>query len=235
MTTRRDALKLTGLVTAGLALPGFAVPAFADTIDNAALLQPGPLGDVWLGPADAKCTIIEYASMTCPHCRDFAAESTVPLRDTYVKSGRVSWEFRSFALNPIDVPATLLAACNGPQTFFAMVEQSYAAQSSWIEPFQKLSPDVQNGLAKLPQSQQFAGLAKAGQLDSFYRARGLPAAKAEACLLDAAAIQKIVDVRERGIKTDNVEGTPTFLINGTKLDTAPTWTALEPEIKKALD
>lgn len=193
-----------------------------------------PEGGLLMGNPDAPVKLVEYASLTCPHCKDFALEASGPLRDTYVKSGRVSWEFRSFALNPIDVPATLLATCQGPQPFFQLVEQIYAGQSEWVAGFQKIDANTQNGLAKLPKEQQFLGLAKAGGLDGFFRVRGLPTAKAEACLTDAAAIQKIVDVRERGIKTDNVEGTPTFLINGTKLETPPTWPSVEPEIKKAL-
>ncbi len=211
------------------------VAAAPDGTDWSQAIVETPEGGYLMGNPDAPVKLVEYASLTCPHCKDFSAEAGEALVNTYVKSGRVSWEFRSFALNPIDVSATLLAACQGPQAFFTLLDQVYAAQSDWVMPFQSISPEAQNGLAKLPQSQQFLGLARAGNLDAFFRARGLPAAKAEACLTDAAAIQKLVDVRERGIKADNVEGTPTFLINGKKVETAPSWAAIEPEIKKALD
>lgn len=191
-------------------------------------------GGYLMGNPNAPVKLVEYASLTCPHCRDFARDATATLRDKYVASGRVSWEFRSFALNPIDVSATLLATCQGTGPFFTLVEQSYAEQEKWIKGFQNLSTDQQKALGALPQDQQFAGLAKAGGLDTFYRVRGLPAAKADACLVNKAAIDKIVAIREHGIKDDNVEGTPTFIINGTKVDLPPSWSDLEPELKKAL-
>lgn len=191
-------------------------------------------GGYLMGNPDAPVKLVEYASLTCPHCRDFSRDASGPLRDNYIRSGKVSWEFRSFALNPIDVSASLLAMCQGPAPFFKLVEQVYAEQDKWVLPFQKLSADQQNQLAVLPPDQQFLGLARLGGLDGFFRVRGLPAAKAEACLTDKAMIDRIVSVRERGMKQDNVEGTPTFFINGTKVDQAPTWTALEPELKKVI-
>lgn len=191
-----------------------------------------PDGGYLMGNPNAAVKLVEYASLTCPHCRDFSREATVPLRK-YVDSGKVSWEFRSFALNPIDVAATLLATCQGPAPVFKLIEQSYLEQDKWVLPFQQLSKAQQDQLGTLPVNQQFAGLAKAGGLDNFYRVRGLPAAKAEACLSDQAKIDAVVAMRDRGIKDDKVEGTPTFLINGAKVDQPPTWTALEPELKKA--
>lgn len=193
-----------------------------------------PEGGYLLGNPSAPVKLVEYASMTCPHCRDFARDATVTLRDNYVKSGKLSWEFRSFALNPIDVAATLLATCQGPAPVFKLVEQSYAEQDKWILPYQKLTQAQQNEIAAMPESQQFLGLAKAGGLDGFYRVRGLPSAKAETCLTDKAKIDAIVAMRDRGIKEDKVEGTPTLLINGEKVDEPPSWTALEPVIRKAI-
>lgn len=193
-----------------------------------------PEGGYLLGNPDAPVKFVEYASLTCPHCRDFARDATVTLRDNYVKTGKLSWEFRSFALNPIDVAATLLATCQGPGPVFKLVEQTYAEQDKWVLPFQKLSEAEQKQVAAMPEDQQFLGLAKAGGLDGFYRVRGLPAAKAEACLTDKAKIDAIVAMRDRGIKEDKVEGTPTFIINGEKVNEPPSWTALEPVIRKAI-
>jgi protein-disulfide isomerase len=190
-------------------------------------------GGFVMGNPAAPVKLIEYASLTCPHCRDFAREATTPLRENYVKTGKVSWEFRSFPLNPIDVAATLLATCQGPVPFFKLVEQNYAEQEKWVLPYQQLTDAKQKELALLPQDQQFLGLARAGGLDNFYRVRGLPTAKAEACLVDKGKIDKIVAMRQNGMEKDKVEGTPTFIINGAKVDQPPTWPALEPELKKA--
>ena len=81
-TTRRALAAGLALGTAAL-LPSFSLEALAQSADTAALMQPGPLGDVWLGPADVKVTIIEYASMTCSHCAHFHA-TTWPV----LKGGR---------------------------------------------------------------------------------------------------------------------------------------------------
>lgn len=191
-------------------------------------------GGFVMGNPAAPVKLVEYASMTCPHCRAFSQDASTPLQENYIRSGKVSWEFRSFALNPIDVAATLLAGCQGAQPFFKLSEQVFAEQDKWVLPYQKLTAAQQNELAALPQDQQFLGLAKAGGLDNFFRVRGVPAEKAEACLTDKSRMDKILAVRERGVKEDKVEGTPTFFINGTKVDQPPTWTALEPELKKAI-
>lgn len=219
-------------------------PPVATTAQPAAIPAPGggdwrdqvivtPAGGYLMGNPNAPVKLLEYASLTCPHCRDFSREAAAPLRDSYVKSGKLSWEFRSFPLNPIDVSATLLATCQGPVPFFKLVEQSYLEQDKWVLPFQQLTKPQQDALAKVPEAQQFAALAKAGGLDSFYRVRGLPEAKAQACLTDKTKIDAIVAMRDKGIKDDKVEGTPTFIINGNKVYQPPTWTALEPELKKA--
>jgi protein-disulfide isomerase len=206
-------------------------PAGTDWSETVALT---PEGGYLLGNPDAPVKLVEYASLTCPHCRDFSRDAATPLRDSYVKSGKVSWEFRSFPLNPIDVAATLLLTCQGPGPVFKLIEQNYLEQDKWVLKFQQLTKAQQDQIAAMPESQQFLGLARAGGLDSFYRVRGLPEAKAEACLADKSKIDAIVAMRDRGIKEDKVEGTPTFIINGTKVDQPPTWTALEPVLKGAI-
>jgi len=206
-------------------------PAGTDWSETVAVT---PEGGYLLGNPDAPVKLVEYASLTCPHCRDFSRDAATPLRENYVKSGKVSWEFRSFPLNPIDVAATLLLTCQGPGAVFKLVEQTYLEQDKWVLKFQQLTRAQQDQIAAMPEGQQFLGLAKAGGLDSFYRVRGLPEAKAEACLTDKAKIDAIVAMRDRGIKDDKVEGTPTFIINGTKVDQPPTWTALEPVVKGAI-
>ena len=191
-------------------------------------------GGYLLGNPNAPVRLVEYASLTCPHCSEFSRQASGPLRENYVKSGKVSWEFRPFALNAIDVSASLLAMCQGPAPFFKLIEQTYLEQEKWILPYQKFDQAVQQKLSALPQGQQFVGLAREGGLDTFFRVRGLPSAKGEACLTDQKMIDRILAIRERGVKEDDVQGTPTFLINGVKVEQPPSWSGLEPELKKAL-
>lgn len=208
MTTRRDALKLTGLAAAGLALPGFSASAFADTIDNAALLQPGPLGDVWLGPADAKCTIIEYASMTCPHCARFHKETWPELRQRYVDTGKVRFTLREFPLDPLATAGFMLARCEGDKMYYPITDLLFDQQQAWAF--------TQKPVDNLEQMLKQAGYTK----DKF-----------EACLKDEKIYAGINAVKQRGLDVFKVDSTPTFFINGTRYTGEMTLEAMEKVIK----
>ena len=193
-----------------------------------------PEGGFRMGNPDAPVKLVEYASLTCPHCRDFAATGVPQLVNTYVKSGQVSYEFRNFVLNSIDLAATVLARCQGPTPFFGLTEQVYAEQNNWTAKFQTISPDEQARLSALPQSQQVGGLARAGDLVSFFQMRGLPAAKAEACLADQGAVEQLVQIGQDATEKHQITGTPGFLINNEVVEGAASWETLEPAIKEAL-
>jgi len=197
------------------------------------IVQETPDGGMRMGNPDAPVKLVEYASFTCPHCRDFTAEAAEKLKSDYIASGKVSWEFRSFLLHGQDVMATLLVQCRGPQTFFPLAEQVFAAQDEWIGKLMKLSPDEQKRIAALPPEEQFKATAKASDLDGFMKARGLPAAQADACLSDKKAMDKLTAMRDKAV-SDGVNGTPTFFINGKIQDEVYTWPALEPKLKAAI-
>jgi protein-disulfide isomerase len=191
-----------------------------------------PEGGFRMGNPDAAVKLVEYASFTCPHCAAFEAEASEKIQ-ALVKKGSLSWEFRPFLLNAMDVAPSLLVGCQGPGPFFKLAEQLYADQQNWAMKYQGLSQaDVQR-IQALPEAQQFSALAKAGGLDQFFAARGLPAAKAEACLTDKAAADRLVALRDRGTNQDKVTGTPTFIINGQTAADTYDWAALEPKLKAA--
>lgn len=193
-----------------------------------------PQGGFLMGNPNAPVKLLEYASLTCPHCRDFTANAADPLKTKYVKTGQVSWEFRNFVLNPLDVAATLLARCQGPGPFFKLTEQAYAEQEKWIGQFGGTTKPEMDRIGALPQDQQFLALAKAAGLDQFFRARGLPEAKGEACLTDKAGLDAILALRDRGTKEDKVTGTPSFLINGKPQEGVFDWVSLEAKLREAL-
>jgi protein-disulfide isomerase len=191
-----------------------------------------PDGGFRMGNPDAAVKLVEYASFTCPHCAAFEAEASEKLQ-AYVRKGSLSWEFRPFLLNAMDVAPSLLAGCQGAGPFFKLAEQLYADQANWAMKYQSLAPAEIQRIQALPEAQQFSALAKAGGLDQFFGARGLPAAKAEACLTDKAAADKLVALRAIGTDRDGVTGTPTFLINGTNAKDTFDWATLEPKLKAA--
>lgn len=207
---------------------------------------PAPAGQDWtqtvvetpengfrIGNPGAKVKLVEYASLTCPHCAAFEKEASGPLM-AQIRSGTVSWEYRSFILNGIDVVASLLARCQGPAPFFPLVEQIYAEQPNWIPKFQTIAEAEQKRLQSLPADQQVLGLARAGQLIPFFGARGLPESKAEACLADKKGLDTLEAIQKRGTEKDGVTGTPSFLINGAPVKDIASWDLLKPKIDAAV-
>ena len=146
-----------------------------------------PEGGFRMGNPKAKVAIVEYASLTCPHCRHFAETAMKPLVSQYVRTGKASYEFRSFVLNGIDLAATLLARCNGPAHFFPTAEKLYAIQSAWVDKITNVPKAEQDKLNALPDDQLMLGIAKAGNLLPIAAAHGIPTAKAATCLKDDAA------------------------------------------------
>ena len=188
-----------------------------------------PEGGFRMGNPKAKVAIVEYGSLTCPHCRHFAETAIKPLLEHYVRTGKASYEFRSFVLNGIDLAATLVARCNGPAHFFPTAAQLYATQPVWIDKITKLPKAEQDKLNALPQNELMLGIAKAGGLLPIAAAHGIPPAKAQVCLKDesaATALMKDVQAAS-GL---GVQGTPTFFVNGKQVP-AHDWATLEPFLK----
>ena len=191
-------------------------------------------GGYLLGNPNAPVKLVEYASLTCPACAAFSDTATTQLRDQYVKSGQVSWEFRNFVLNPIDLGVSMLARCQAPNAFFRSVEQLYATQPQWMAAFQTLPPAEQQRLQSLPAGQQVGALIKAGGADAFFRQRGMPQARVDSCLADQQGLQRLVDMTETGGSRDGVTGTPSFMLNGELVDGVSTWADLEPKLREAI-
>jgi protein-disulfide isomerase len=190
-----------------------------------------PEGGFRMGNPKAKVAVVEYASLTCPHCRHFAETALKPLVNQYVRSGKASYEFRSFVLNGLDLAATLVARCSGPSHFFPTAEQLYARQPEWIEKITKLPKEEQDKLNALPENELMLGIAKAGGLLPIAAAHGIPVAKAEACLKDDTAAETLM----KSVQTasdQGVKGTPTFFVNGKQVP-AYDWATLEPFLKEA--
>ncbi len=207
-----------------------AAPAGKDWLSVTAAT---PEGGFVLGNPDAKVKLVEYASLTCPHCRDFHEEAGGILRSKYIATGKVSYEYRNFIFNGPDYAASLLARCQGGGPFFNLVNAYYGAFDQWLAPFSKLSEADQKTLTALPQDKQIATLAKMGGLDTFMRARGMTSAKFDQCLADPAAIKRLAEMRDEATKA-GVTGTPSFLINGKLQDATPNWATLEPKLQSAL-
>jgi protein-disulfide isomerase len=155
------------------------------------LLAPGPLGDMIQGSETAPVTIVEYASLTCPHCREFAVKTFPELKKRYIDTGKVRFIFREFALNDVDLLAVVTARCAPKDRYFPLVETLFEKQEMWA---------VNNPVPPL------LGIAKqAGFTDESFKA----------CASNQQVIEGVKAQRDTGSKL-GVNSTPTFFINGEK-------------------
>ena len=191
-----------------------------------------PEGGFLMGNPAAPLKLVEYASLTCPHCAAFAAEGFPKLKSDYVASGKVSLEVRNFVRDPADLAAALLSRCSGAGPYFKLTEQLFAAQNEWLGKLQALTKARQQELDALPPERQVGWIATAAGLDAFVRQRGITADQAAACLSDKKAQDQLVAMRDTATKDYNLSGTPTFLLNG-EVITGADWAAIEPQLKGA--
>lgn len=155
-----------------------------------ALLAPGPLPEKSFGPVDAPVTIIEYASLTCPHCRTFHVTVWPELKKKYVDTGQVRFIMREFPFDPRSSGGFMLARCVADDKWYATIDLLYRTQESWAR--------VADGT---------------GALKSVMGMTGMGTADFEKCLQDQALLEKVNAVAEMG-KSFGVDSTPTFFING---------------------
>lgn len=191
-----------------------------------------PEGGYRIGNPDAAIKLVEYGSRTCPTCGAFGREGNEPLVRNYVSTGKVSFEFRDFAVHGApDLAAAVLGRCNGTATFFPLLEAMYQDQSATLDRMQAIPQAEQARLQSIPPLQAVSAWADAAGYVDFVKQRGVPEAKARACLADKALLDQVVKITEEGGAT--VTGTPTFLLNGEKIENAVTWPQIEAALKGA--
>lgn len=210
-------------------IANIAAPAgqsWAETIEKT------PEGGYRMGNPDAPIKLVEYGALSCSHCAEFAKESFEPLREKYVASGRVSYEVRFFMLNAYDFPATMLATCGSTEAVLPLAEQFWAWQPNMFQKAQSAGEDKLNAIGQLPREKQFAATAEVAGMTEFFASRGLPVDKANACLADAATAKSLADQTQKATQEYDITGTPSFILNGRKLDSI-SWKELEAKLQEA--
>jgi protein-disulfide isomerase len=202
--------------------------------DWSTMVRATPEGGFVMGNPNAKVKLIEFGSMTCPHCAEFEEKGGQALIDNYVKKGLVSFEFRNFVRDPYDITAALVARCGGASSFFGLTRAFYANQQDWIGKIQTADPAKLQALEGQSPQAQFKALSDIAGFPAFAAMRGVPKAKTEACLADPAAATQLVQMNSDAVSNFNVQGTPSFVINGELVPNAASWDALEPKLKEAL-
>lgn len=217
----------TATPAAGDPVPAVAAPAgraWADTVSATSA------GGMLMGNPNAPIKLVEYGSLSCPHCAHFAETGLKPLVAKYVGSGKVSYEYRSFAIHSIDVPLTVLVRCASPAVFFGLVDQLYSDQPALLARAQQGEKQAQ-AASTLPPNQRFVAISDAFGFTDFFSARGVAVDQAHACLANPANAER-VGKDAQAISDQGVDSTPTLMINGAKTD-ANDWAELEPLLQKA--
>lgn len=190
-----------------------------------------PEGGFAIGNPNAPIKLIEFASLTCPHCANFQETGSAELKNNYVATGKVQYEFRNFVLNGADAAFSIIIRCEGAKRFFPLLDVVYARQKDWIDGFAKMTPEQQKQLEATPQDRQLLTIAQFGGLDTWVKQVGISKAKADSCLADPAKAKQLTDIRQQATEKYQIQGTPSFVINGSLMDGAPTW----PTLKAKLD
>ena len=214
----------TGDPVAKVAAP--AGKAWADVVEVT------PEGGYRMGNPEAPIKLIEYGSLSCPHCAKFTQEGHEELVNDFIASGRVSWEFRSFAIHPQDVPLTMLATCSGKDAFFPLIQQIYLNFDAMNEPLmQKPVQDKANAAMQLPAAQRLPAMADALGYTQFFAQRGIATDQANKCLGNLENAKQIAAFSDK-YTNDGITGTPTLLINGSKVDSTE-WDVTKDALKAA--
>ena len=186
--TRREAIATgtaTGLL-AGLATPAFAQDAAAEGPDVQAYV---------LGDADAPVHMIEYASLTCPHCATFHRDVLPTLREEYIDTGKVRLEFREVYFDRLGLWGGMLARCGGGMRYFGIIDILLKEQASW--------------------SRAATGQEVVAELTRIGLQAGLTEEQIQSCLQDAELAEALVAKYQEHSEEYAFGGTPSFVINGT--------------------
>lgn len=160
-----------------------------------ALMKAGELPDIVMGKEDAPYTIVEYSSMTCPHCANFHKDVLPEVKKKYIDTGIAKYVLREFPFDNVAAAAFMLARCVDESKYYEFVDLLYANQEEWAF-----------GGNPLPALQKFSKQA------------GFTEARFNECLRDEKLLKHVEWVRDRGHNEFGVKATPTFFINGKRLD-----------------
>lgn len=169
------------------------------------------LGEMAIGAEDAPVTVIEYASLTCPHCATFHGETWPEIKEKYVDTGQVRFVFREVYFDQLGLWASMIARCGGEQPFFGYVDAFFSQQESWSR-----ADDAVEELQRI------------GRLG------GLSSERLQACLTDEDFMRHLVERYQENAGADDIQATPTFLIGDERQRGAVGVEAMSAMIDEAL-
>lgn len=192
-----------------------------------------PEGGMRMGNPNAAVKLIEYGSRTCPHCALFDKEGLPALKAGPIAAGKLSYEFRDYPVHgALDLGPILLGRCVSAAQFFPLLDAMFANQQALLAKTQAVVTKLQGMANPTPNQVATTFATDLGYVD-FVKRRGLPAARAQACLASPAGVNRVVAMTDVAEKQFAVSGTPTFVINGTKAENVYDWANLRPLLAAA--
>jgi len=184
--------------------------AHAEDANAPAPAAESPLPEMAIGKPDAPDTIIEYSSLSCPHCAAFHKEIFPELESQYIDTGKVRYVMREFPLNESALAGAVIARCLDPSRYFAFTSLLFSKQNDWAFKEDALTP-----------------------LKALAKQAGMTGEEFDKCIDNEALQKQILAVRDEGEKK-GVHATPSFFVNGQLLKGAPTMQALAEAMKPYL-
>lgn len=166
-------------------------PAPGKSVPVTAVPRDGMTADMVLGNPDAPATIVEYSSLTCPHCASFHAETLPKIKQEWIETGKAKLIYRDFPLDGVALGAAMLTRCVAPERYFGFLETLFSTQKTWAY--------SKNPLAELSRLATLAGI---------------PQDKFQACLSDQQMMAGIKAKQNEGQEKFQITSTPTFVVNG---------------------
>ena len=223
-------LVVSAFVAAGLAAAapatGQPAAATAPATDWTQRVEATSEGGFRMGNPDAPLKLVEFLSLTCPHCANFSAEAMPTLLSDHIRSGRLSLEYRSYVLNHYDLAAAVLSRCASPRNYFGLVTDLLAQQEVWAGRADALTPAQRMEIEVRPTTLTVARTADLVGLKPIAAAHGISAAEAERCLANREGLTQLLAMRDSAERL-GVSGTPTFILNGQLLGPSD-WSTLRP-------
>ncbi|MDA0362018.1 MAG: DsbA family protein [Proteobacteria bacterium] len=149
--------------------------------------------EMTIGDVGAPVTMVEYASFTCPHCKNFHLNVFDKLKSEYIDTGKVRFVFREVYFDRFGLWAGMVARCSGEKSYFGMVDMIFQKQTEWTKGEQA---DIVNNLKKIG------------------RVAGLDNESLDSCLQDIDRAKAMVEIYRANSVADKIESTPSFIING---------------------
>lgn len=219
----------TGLTT-GDAIDPIAAPAGQEWSQTVSETE---AGGMVMGNPEAPIKLVEYMSLTCPHCADFGAAAFEKIRDEYVASGRVSFEIRNFVRDPIDLTTAILTRCGPDSSFFALTEASLGDLETVMANAQEADQKgFFAGLEGVEPAKRPAQIAQAIGLIDIFKQRGISEDQAMTCLNDEATMTALTEATAKAGSEENITGTPTFKLNGKTVE-GTNWPMVENALRTA--